>query len=40
MSDDLHVWRTILEWGIDVMDTNIPDVMIAERNRFLEKRGC
>jgi glycerophosphoryl diester phosphodiesterase len=40
MSDDLHVWRTILEWGINAMDTNIPDVMIAERNRFLEKRGC
>jgi glycerophosphoryl diester phosphodiesterase len=39
MSDDLYVWRTILEWGIDAMDTNIPDVMIAERNHFLEKRN-
>lgn len=39
MSDDINVWRTILEWGIDAMDTNIPDVMIAERNRFLEKSG-
>ncbi|WP_051633478.1 glycerophosphodiester phosphodiesterase [Bacillus sp. UNC41MFS5] len=37
MSDDLHVWQTILEWGIDAMDTNIPDVMIEERNRFLKR---
>ncbi|QKE72879.1 glycerophosphodiester phosphodiesterase [Arthrobacter citreus] len=39
MSDDIYVWKRILEWGIDAMDTNIPDVMIAKRDQFLEKRG-
>ncbi|MFS0821515.1 glycerophosphodiester phosphodiesterase [Bacillus sp. 1P02SD] len=39
MSDDLNVWKTILAWGIDAMDTNIPDVMIQEREKFYENRG-
>ncbi|MCR2822973.1 glycerophosphodiester phosphodiesterase [Lederbergia panacisoli] len=37
MSDDINVWKAVLEWGIDAMNTNIPDVMIAERSEFLEK---
>ncbi|MFS0862129.1 glycerophosphodiester phosphodiesterase [Fredinandcohnia sp. 179-A 10B2 NHS] len=39
MSDDPFVWRTILEWGIDAMDTNFPDVMIEERAKFYAERG-
>ncbi|WHZ57581.1 glycerophosphodiester phosphodiesterase [Metabacillus hrfriensis] len=31
MSDDIGVWKTLQEWKIDAMDTNLPDVMIRER---------
>jgi glycerophosphoryl diester phosphodiesterase len=31
MSDDIRVWKTLQEWKIDEMDTNLPDVMIRER---------
>lgn len=31
VSDDISVWELFQRWHVDLMDTNIPDVMIRER---------
>lgn len=35
VSDDIEVFRTLYEWNVDVMDTNIPDIMIQERELMM-----
>ncbi|MGM0838469.1 MAG: glycerophosphodiester phosphodiesterase [Bacillota bacterium] len=36
MSDDIDVFRRLLEWGADAMDTNTPDLMLLERSRLID----
>ncbi|MBP1947878.1 glycerophosphoryl diester phosphodiesterase [Virgibacillus litoralis] len=37
MSDSTEVCRRLLEWNVDAMDTNVPDIMIEERTKFLQE---